>query len=235
VLARDLRTLASLARGQPRRGTHAERLQAFYAPQAADYDRFRERLLAGRRELIEQLPARPGSLVVEFGAGTGRNAEHFGARLAALGRLELVDLCPALLERARARAAAWPNVAVVEADAARYRPARPADCVYFSYSLTMMQDWRSALDNAVALLRPGGVLGVVDFHVSEAHGAWTRRFWPRWFAASGVRLSPEHLPWLRARLHTLAVSEGRTRVPYLAGMRVPYYRYLGRKPAAQPQ
>jgi S-adenosylmethionine-diacylgycerolhomoserine-N-methlytransferase len=48
-----------------------------------------------------------------------------------------------------------------------------------------------------------------------------------------VRLSPEHLPYLQARLQTLAVVEGRARVPYLAGLRVPYYCYLGRRPAAE--
>jgi S-adenosylmethionine-diacylgycerolhomoserine-N-methlytransferase len=235
MLARDLHTVLRIVRGQPRCGTHAERLQAFYAPQAGDYDRFRERLLAGRRELIDQLPVRPGARVVELGAGTGRNAEYFGARLGQLGRLELVDLCPALLERARARAAAWPNVAVIEADAARYRPERPADCAYFSYSLTMMDDWRAAIDNAIALLRPGGLVGVVDFHVSAAHGVWTRRFWPRWFTGSGVRLSAEHVPYLQSRLDTLRLIEGWVRVPYLGGLRAPYYRFLGRRRAAEPR
>ncbi|NEX21149.1 SAM-dependent methyltransferase, partial [Thiorhodococcus mannitoliphagus] len=51
MIATDARILMRLLLGQPRRGSHAERLQAFYAPQAADYDRFRERLLHGREAL----------------------------------------------------------------------------------------------------------------------------------------------------------------------------------------
>lgn len=242
MIAAELRTLWSLVRGQPRGGSHAERVQAFYAPQATHYDCFRERLLPGRRELIEQLGPAAGSYVVELGAGTGRNAEYFGERLDQLARLELVDLCPALLAHARARARGRPNVAIIEADATRYRPARPADAVYFSYALTMIEDWRDAIDNAIALLRPGGLLGVVDFYVSGSrpaattarHDALTRAFWPRWFAHSGVRLSPEHLPHLQARLDTVSLSESRAPVPYLPGLRVPYYVFVGRRHPSMP-
>jgi S-adenosylmethionine-diacylgycerolhomoserine-N-methlytransferase len=28
----------------------------------------------------------------------------------------------------------------------------------------MIPDWRAAVDNALTMLRPNGVLGVVDFH-----------------------------------------------------------------------
>ena len=94
--ASDARILLHLLRGQPRRGGHAERLQAFYAPQANAYDDFRERLLQGRQALIEMLAPAPGERVVELGAGTGRNLLFFGDRLAGLEQATLVDLCPAL-------------------------------------------------------------------------------------------------------------------------------------------
>lgn len=159
----DVRILLHLARGQPRRGGHAERLQRFYAPQAARYDAFRERLLHGRGTLMEWLAPGPGSRVVEMGGGTGRNLDFLGPRLRDLESFELVDLCPALLAQARLRARDLSNVRVTEADVVTYRPAQPVDLVYFSYSLTMIPDWRGALANALSLLRPGGTLGVVDF------------------------------------------------------------------------
>ncbi|HYN76796.1 MAG TPA: class I SAM-dependent methyltransferase, partial [Lamprocystis sp. (in: g-proteobacteria)] len=123
-----------LVRGQPRGGTAAERLQAFYGPQALHYDRFRERLLHGRLDLMKRLAPPVGADVIELGAGTGRNLEFLGERLTNLGSVELVDLCPALLEQARRRTSGLPNVRVVEADAVSYRPARPVDLVYFSYA-----------------------------------------------------------------------------------------------------
>jgi S-adenosylmethionine-diacylgycerolhomoserine-N-methlytransferase len=233
--ASDARILLHLLRGQPRRGSHAERLQAFYAPQANAYDNFRERLLHGRQALIELLAPRAGECVVELGAGTGRNLLFFGERLAGLQQATLVDLCPALLEQARARTAAMANVRVIEDDATRWQPEQPVDCVYLSYALTMIPDWRAAIDNAIAMLRPGGRLGVVDFYVSAPHpaaglarhGPLTRWFWPRWFSHDGVHPTPEHLDLLRERLPRHQLVESRAPVPYLPGLRMPYYCFVG--------
>ena len=168
MLFDDAAVLIQLLRGQSGSGTHAERLEAFYAPQAARYDTFRARLLHGRRELIDLLDPLPGDQVVELGGGTGANLEWFGARLARLRSFELVDICPALLDVARRRSAALRNVRIVRADAALYQPQAPVDSVYFSYALTMIPDWQRAIENAIAMLKPGGKLGVVDFYVSAA-------------------------------------------------------------------
>lgn len=239
-LLADSRILWQMLRGQPRSGSPAERLQAFYAPQASRYDAFRERLLRGRAELIERLPAPPGGVVVDLGGGTGSNMDRFGARLGPLSRYIVVDLCTALLEQARVRAQHRENVEIVEADVTRYRPREPVDCVFFSYALTMIDDWRAALANAVAMLKPGGTLGVVDFYVSEArpregfahHPAWERWFWRRWFGHDGVKLSPEHLPALIEALPDGEWLEQRATVPYLAGLSVPIYLFTGRKAAS---
>lgn len=225
----DARVLLAMARGAGARGTHAERLARFYGPQADDYDRFRERLLHGRRDLVDALPVQPGARVVELGGGTGRNAEFFGDRLPQIECLRIVDLCEPLLAVARRRFRNFPNVCCTLADATRWRPDEPADCVYISYALTMIPDWRAAVDNAIAMLAEDGVLGVVDFHVSAAHGWPTRMFWPRWFAHDGVHLSTEHLPYLESRLHVLKLEQRRAPVPYLPGPTAPYYVFVGRK------
>jgi S-adenosylmethionine-diacylgycerolhomoserine-N-methlytransferase len=236
-LLADSRVLWRMVRGLPRTGSAAERLQAFYAPQAGRYDAFRKRLLHGREELIQRLPAAAADVVVELGCGTGENLERFGGRLAALRRLTLVDLCPALLEQARARASRFSNVEVVEADITRYQPPHPVDCVYLSYALTMVEDWRATIANAVAMIRPGGTLGVVDFYVSSArpaagrvrHPAWERWLWRRWFGHDGVRLDPSHMAQLATAVPDCQILERRGRVPYLPGLAAPYYVFIGRK------
>lgn len=236
-VAADAKVLWQLLRGQVHKGSHAERLQAFYAPQAAQYDRFRERLLHGREKLIKGLALPEGASVVELGGGTGRNLLFFGEQLARLGEVTVLDLCPALLDEARKRAAGWPNVRVVEADASRWQPVDAVDCVYFSYSLTMIPDWSAAIENALAMLKPGGRLGVVDFYVSHAapqsglkrHGGLNRWFWPRWFGHDGVKLDPAHLDRLRERLPDHQLHERDAPVPYLPGMRVPHYVFIGNK------
>ncbi|HSW00287.1 MAG TPA: hypothetical protein VLI39_08955 [Sedimentisphaerales bacterium] len=78
-------------------------------------------------------------------------------------------------------------------------------------------------------------LGVVDFTVARGHSDWagrrqgwlTRTFWPLWFARDGVLLNPDHLPCLRSRFLTEPCQECRARVPFMPGVRVPYYLWIG--------
>ena len=111
------------------------------------------------------------------------------AELNRLRRVHVVDLSDALLAvaRRRIRGRGWSHVETVRADATTWRPASgAADAVTLSYALTMIPDWFRAVDNAWAMLRPGGVIGVVDFYVSRRHPApgrarhgWTpRTLWP---------------------------------------------------------
>jgi S-adenosylmethionine-diacylgycerolhomoserine-N-methlytransferase len=236
-LGADARILLALLRGLPRRSSHAEALAGFYGPQADRYDDFRERLLRGREELIRALPCGPGDRIVELGGGTGRNLEFFGPRLSTFAAVEVVDLCQPLLEVAARRVAGMSNVRLVNDDAATYQPAAPVDCVYLSYALTMMPRWQAVIDNAAAMLRPGGTIGVVDFYVSPArppagrtrHDWLTRTLWPAWFRHDGVRLCADHLTYLHQRFETRQLSECRARVPYLPLVTAPYYVFIGRK------
>lgn len=241
ALRADASVLRAMLRGMPRNAgaSHADRLAAFYATQATHYDRFREKLLRGRAELIADLDLPDAAHVVELGGGTGRNLEHFGARSAGIARYDVVDLCEPLLEQARIRAVRQPALHVHNADATRWQPTAPVDAVILSYALTMIPNWRAAVVNACSMLKPGGQLAVVDFHVSLAvptvgcvrHSALTRWFWPRWFGHDGVRLDPEHLATLQAVLPDHRLVQARAAVPYLPLLRVPYYRYIGRKSA----
>lgn len=193
--------------------------------------------MQGREELIRSLDPKPGARLVELGAGTGRNLLFLGEHLANLDSVELVDLCPALLDQARRRSAELENVQAVEADAVTWRPKQPADLVYFSYSLTMIPDWRAAIDNAVSMLKPGGSLGVVDFYVADSkpalgrrrHSAFARFFWPHWFGYQGVQLDPGHLRYLQASLPDYELREQHTHIPWLLGLQLPHYVFAGRK------
>ncbi|XOV89217.1 MAG: class I SAM-dependent methyltransferase [Pseudomonadota bacterium] len=239
-LTADIRVLRQFLRGSGAGRDHAERLEQFYSLQAEDYDRFRERLLPGRRELISGLPIQNGFRVIDFGGGTGANLEFLPEKAhAQLARWTIVDLSPSLLRVARQRANenAWSHVILCEDDACRFQPEAPPDLVLFSYSLTMIPDWIGALDNAFNLLKPGGYIALVDFTVSRKfppeevvrHSSLTRMFWPLWFSWDNVFLNPDHLPYLLQRFSTVRLEEHRTRLPYLPGSRVPYYLFVGQK------
>jgi S-adenosylmethionine-diacylgycerolhomoserine-N-methlytransferase len=101
----------------------------------------------------------------------------------------------------------------------------------------MIPDWFAAIENAIAMLKPGGTLGVVDFYVSRkypsdglARHRWlTRTFWPTWFAMDNVFPSPDHVPFLHRHLDVLHFEEHKAKVPYIPLMRMPYYLFVGRK------
>ena len=239
-LLSDLKTLYHLAARPVHGADHAARLESFYAVQAAGYDRFRRRLLHGRRELWEALPVPAGGIWLDLGGGTGENIEYLGERLQTLKKLYVVDLCPSLLAIARQRVhrCGWNNVELAQADVTGFQPAeRAVDIVTFSYSLTMIPNWFAAIQQAYRLLRPGGLIGVVDFYVSRKfpsperrrHGWCTRTFWPAWFARDNVFLSADHLPFLQAHFQPVQVHEGRARLPYVPLLRVPFYTFIGRR------
>jgi S-adenosylmethionine-diacylgycerolhomoserine-N-methlytransferase len=189
--------------------------------------------------MMRSLELPDGGLMVDIGGGTGSNLEYLGAKRENLGGVKIVDLCPSLLQVAaeRIHRHGWKNVTTALADATTYQPEVPVDVVTFSYSLTMIPDWYKAIDRAQAFLKPGGLIGVVDFYVSRKwpppglrkHSRFQRFFWPLMFSYDNVFLSPDHLPYLQGRFKTVRLDERLGKMPYLFGLQVPYYIFLGRK------
>lgn len=236
----DLKILYHLTMKPVRGADHAARLESFYAGQADKYDDFRKRLLKGREEMWSAVGVPEGGTWVDMGGGTGANLENFGDSIRRLNKVYVLDLSPSLLEVAkrRIRERGWTNVETVEADATTYQPPTgQVDVVTFSYSLTMIPDWFAAIENAKAMLKPGGLIGVVDFYVSrkyprdglKRHSWAMRTFWPTWFAMDNVYPSPDHVPFLHRNFEVVRFEENLARVPYLPLVRTPYYLFVGRK------
>jgi S-adenosylmethionine-diacylgycerolhomoserine-N-methlytransferase len=268
-VVQDLKTLYHLVCKRVHGNTHAERLESFYSGQAGDYDAFRERLLNGRQEMLvaceqarrKQQEARglqPKGLWIDIGGGTGRNLAFCNELRESFKQAIVVDLSPSLLKRVeqRKQKEKWSNVSSALADATSFQISdlqkscstdiskEPVNLITFSYSLTMIPDWHKAIDHALPLLAPDGLMGVVDFYVSRKHKAkvsfnrhprelgqhswFTRTFWPTWFALDNVFLSPDHLSFLLSRLEPVELEERVGKVPYIPLIRVPYYTLVGK-------
>ncbi|TWT87084.1 Ubiquinone/menaquinone biosynthesis C-methyltransferase UbiE [Pseudobythopirellula maris] len=236
----QLKTLYHLTLSPIRGETHQERLDSFYGAQADDYDAFRKKMLHGREALFERLPIEPGGKWLDLGAGTGRNGELFGERIAEFGSATFVDLSESLLGVAQKRIQneGWTNAGVMHADiTALDVPSDSVDLVTFTYSLTMVPDWFAAVEEALRVLKPGGVVGVADFYVARRypdtgrskHSFFTRNFWPFWFGMDNVHPSADHLPYLARRFETLHADEQYGKLPWIPVVRAPYYRFVGRK------
>lgn len=150
---------------------------------------------------------RPGDRVLEVGCGTARNLERLARRHPKV-RLYGLDASREMLTTARSRIARLRLAEPIciehgyaeQLDARRiFGLATPFDAIFFSYALSMIPQWPAALDAALANLRTGRTLYVVDFW---DQGAWPRCFqWSLagWLKLFQVRYRPELLERLRER------------------------------------
>ncbi|MEM9008668.1 MAG: class I SAM-dependent methyltransferase [Cyanobacteria bacterium P01_F01_bin.86] len=247
-LIADLKTLYHLIK--PTQGsTHAERLESFYGDQAEQYDSFRQRLLHGRESLYQQLAKQhqsevsatnAGHIWIDCGGGTGAAFESIQHALPSFEQIFIVDLCDSLLDVARDRITQnhWTNVTPTRSDITQFiPPSGLASIITFSYALTMMPNWFAAVDWAYRWLQPGGYIGVVDFFIAHKHPApyqtpqsWiSRNFWQLWFAVDNVFLSADHSAYLHHRFTPIHYHETQAKVPYLFGLKAPYYQFIGQK------
>lgn len=144
---------------------HAALMDQVYRGQRHIYDATRKFFLFGRDRLIEELNARPGDAVLEMACGTGRNLHKIARRWPG-SVLHGFDISTEMLKSAHE--ALGQDALLAQGDATAFDPLptfgrRVFDRVVISFALSMIPDWRAALDQGARLLAPGGSLHVVDF------------------------------------------------------------------------
>jgi S-adenosylmethionine-diacylgycerolhomoserine-N-methlytransferase len=145
-------------------------MDSVYRRQRHFYNLTRRYYLIGRDRLIRGLALQPGQSLVEVGCGTARNLIAIAQRYPQ-ARLFGLDASAAMLETARdhvARAGLSDRIVLIHGYAEALEPqlfggTEGFNAVIFSYSLSMIPDWRCALSAANAALVPGGRTHIVDF------------------------------------------------------------------------
>lgn len=136
------------------------------------YDLSCERLYwSSRLEVARRIGPSPGRVIVDLCCGTGANFPHLAAATAG-GRLVGIDGSAGMLSKAarRARRLALGNVSLVQGDVRRIAETgfiaehgiEQVDGVVCTLGLSVVSGWESVLDAAVALIRPGGCLVIMD-------------------------------------------------------------------------
>lgn len=155
----------------------------------------------------------------------------------------LVDLCEPLLEVARQRLGGFKNVHIIKADAAVLAlDTTNLDIVTMSYSLSMIPPYFKVIDRVLEILRPEGLVSVVDFFTSNKDESSlgelnrqgnlvNRLFWRSWFEFDHVDLNPARRDYLEHKFEAIKTVSCRNEfvLPFIVS--IPYYIYLGQKAA----
>lgn len=127
---------------------------------------------AVRNHMIDDLRLTPESVVLEHGAGSGRDSALIAARLGTAGRLYVQDLSPDMLRRAVERLQGLPpkvEMAVANGSWLPF-PDRMFDAVYHFGGLNTFADIRRAFAEAVRVTKVGGRVVMGD----ESMPPWLR-------------------------------------------------------------
>ena len=178
---------------------HARLMDRVYRYQRHVYDFTRKYYLLGRDRLIAGLALPPGANLVEVGCGTGRNLIAIARRYPGT-QLYGLDASEAMLETARAavrRTGLAHRITLAQGLAEQLSPTsfglESFDNILFSYSLSMIPDWRAALAASFAGLAPHGRLHVVDFGDLNGLGRLAQYILRAWLALFHVSPRVEFL------------------------------------------
>jgi S-adenosylmethionine-diacylgycerolhomoserine-N-methlytransferase len=156
---------------------HAQLMDSIYRRQRYVYDFTRKYYLFGRDRLIRELDLKPGAKVVEIGCGTGRNLVKLAKRYPGASfygldaSLEMLKTA----ERAIAQSSFSGRLQLAHGLAEDLSPVMfgrdgPFTDAIFSYSLSMIPDWKQALTRAATAVGSGRI-HIVDFGDLEGLGA----------------------------------------------------------------
>jgi S-adenosylmethionine-diacylgycerolhomoserine-N-methlytransferase len=139
------------------------------------YDVTRAYYLLGRDRMLAKVVTNPSTATLEVGCGTARNLIKL-ARRAEPGLLcgldasqEMLDTAAASIARAGVPAAGHERIRLQQGLAERldakamFGRDEPFDTIFFSYCLSMVPTWPGAIEAAMANLKTGGHLVIVDF------------------------------------------------------------------------
>jgi ubiquinone/menaquinone biosynthesis C-methylase UbiE len=117
-----------------------------------------------RRKAVAALGLKPGDVVLEIGAGTGRNFPYLVEAVGPSGTVIAVDASEGMLAEAGKliERHGWENVQLLRQDAAQLQVDRELDGVLFSLSYSVLPEPRPALARAWERLRPSSRVVVMD-------------------------------------------------------------------------
>jgi S-adenosylmethionine-diacylgycerolhomoserine-N-methlytransferase len=181
-----------------------EKMDKMYRYQRYFYDFTRKYYLLGRDRLINEMKIADGANVLEIGCGTGRNLVIL-ARKYPQARFFGLDASAAMLETAQKKIKTknLDNITVKTALADEFsfdktfELNRRFDVIFFSYSISMIPAWKTALLNALDNLESEKSLYIVDFYDQRDLPVWFRKLLQFWLRLYRVEYPENLLPFMK--------------------------------------
>jgi S-adenosylmethionine-diacylgycerolhomoserine-N-methlytransferase len=181
---------------------HSYLMDKIYRWQSRIYDVTRKPYLLGRDMLLAELQVHRPPTILEIGCGTGRNL-IIAARQCPEARLVGVDISRVMLSvahRSIEKAGLHHRINLLQVDASEisstFDNLCTFDSIFFSYSLSMIPNWRKSVASALDILAEGGVLAIVDFGDQAGWPRYCRYLlnsWLKLFHVSARRSLGSHI------------------------------------------
>lgn len=177
--------------------TQKELMDYIYKYQRHFYDPSRRLFLFGRDRMLDLVDLEGDEKVLEIGCGTARNLIRLAKKHPSL-RLYGIDASKEMLRTARKKAKNYEiKLFYTLAEEFDYDKNTDFDIVFFSYSLSMIPEWKRVLEDALRNLRKGGALYIVDFWDQREMPAWFGYMLRKWLSLFHVRFKPKLLEYLQ--------------------------------------
>jgi demethylmenaquinone methyltransferase/2-methoxy-6-polyprenyl-1,4-benzoquinol methylase len=154
---------------------NADVIRSMFTDVAPRYDIANSFLSGGihhywRRKLVRFSGAGQGDRILDCATGTGDLAIEFAKHVGASGQVVASDFCDAMVSQGPKKAAAAKVfIKFLQDDAMNLKqPDASFDCVCISFGIRNVADPKKALSEMHRVLKPGGVLMVLEFGKSQS-------------------------------------------------------------------
>jgi len=141
-----------------------KKIKKIYKFQSQFYDLTRWIFVWNRKKALIKLNLKQGEKVLVVGCGTGYGFDFINKKIGIKGEIIGVDYSSHMLDKARKKINKYKlkNIKLIQIDAVKYIPPK-VDVVIYSYSITMVPEWRKSLENSIRVLKEGGRIVITDF------------------------------------------------------------------------
>lgn len=183
-----------------------EFMNSYYKSQAKYYDAYRQNMLHGKKYLMYSIPweSFENKNIMLMAGGTGDLIDYIIDYIPNFNSVVISDISKPMLDIANKRIETnnFKNVKTRIEDLCGdndyfKEEENSYDLILLTYSLTMIPNWSKTILRALKYLKPGGILAITDFVVTEEQEKINKSFWKFLFSQSHINLNENHLKMLK--------------------------------------